>query len=161
MIMTATMCVLFALKYLPYQCLCNVGMFTALFAQKVWLNLISSMVGRVPFAGHPFLETFSSHGSCLKLKMKLRKIQVIQKFIVGSTKDDKGGGKYFKIVVHQSFLYSYLHLLFFCEIRKFDQRNNEEIEKYFKEGKERIELLICGHLYVIDFTNMQQYRKDW
>ena len=86
---------------------------------------------------------------------------MIQKFIVGSTKDDKGGGKYFKIVVHQSFLYSYLHLLFFCEIRKFDQRNNEEIEKYFKEGKERIELLICGHLYVIDFTNMQQYRKDW
>ena len=86
---------------------------------------------------------------------------MIQKFIVGSTKDDKDGGKYFEIVVHQSFLYTYIYLLPFCEIRKFDQRNNEEIEKSFKEGKDRIELLICGHLYVIDFTNMQQYRKDW
>ena len=44
--------------------------------------------------------------------MKLRKIQVIQKFIVGSTKDDKGGGKYFKIVVHQSFLYTYIYYPF-------------------------------------------------
>ena len=105
MIMTATMCVLFALKYLPYQCLCNVGMFTALFAQKVWLNLMSLMVGPVRFAERPFLETFSSHGSYLKLKMKLRKIQVMQKFIVGSTKDDKGGGKYylrFEIIVRRS-----------------------------------------------------------
>ena len=87
------MCVLFALKYLPYQCLCNVGIFTVSFAQKVWLNLMFSMVGHVQFAEHPFLETFSSHGSYLKLKMKLRKIHVMQKFIVGSMKDDKGGGK--------------------------------------------------------------------
>ena len=87
---------------------------------------------------------------------------MIRKFTVGSTKDDKGGGKYFEIVVHQSFIYTYIHLLItlLCN-RKFDQRNNEEIEKSFKEGKDRIELLICGHLYVIDFTNMQQYRKDW
>ena len=44
---------------------------------------------------------------------------------------------------------------------KFETRNNEEIEEGFGQNQEgSIELLICGHLYVIDFKNMVQYRKN-
>eukprot|EP00095_Tigriopus_kingsejongensis_P008297 snap_masked-scaffold948_size77650-processed-gene-0.6 protein:Tk08297 transcript:snap_masked-scaffold948_size77650-processed-gene-0.6-mRNA-1 annotation:"e3 ubiquitin-protein ligase rnf146" len=43
---------------------------------------------------------------------------------------------------------------------KFERRNSEEIEACFQDQQSRSELLICGHLYVIDFQAMMQYRKD-
>lgn len=35
-----------------------------------------------------------------------------------------------------------------------------ELEAAFAEGKERLELLIAGHIYVVDLHLMLQYRKD-
>ena len=43
---------------------------------------------------------------------------------------------------------------------KFEHRNNEDIEGGHAAGQTSVELLICGHLYVIDLQNMVQYRKD-
>lgn len=43
---------------------------------------------------------------------------------------------------------------------KFEQRHNEDIEASYMENADRFESLICGHLYVIDFKDMVQYRKD-
>ena len=43
---------------------------------------------------------------------------------------------------------------------KFDERNNEDLEKNFSQGLERVDFLICGNLYVSDFENMIQRRKD-
>ncbi|XP_059093034.1 E3 ubiquitin-protein ligase rnf146-like isoform X2 [Tigriopus californicus] len=43
---------------------------------------------------------------------------------------------------------------------KFEQRHNQEIEASFGNQDEQLEALICGHLYIVDFKNMVQYRKD-
>ncbi|CAF3352852.1 unnamed protein product [Rotaria socialis] len=40
----------------------------------------------------------------------------------------------------------------------YDQRTNDEIDQLFRRGERRAEILIVGHLYVIDFENMTQYR---
>lgn len=42
----------------------------------------------------------------------------------------------------------------------YDQRTSRDLETAFKEGKPKIELLIAGHLYVIDFGQMLQYRRN-
>lgn len=42
----------------------------------------------------------------------------------------------------------------------YDQRTNDEIDQSFRQGDRRLELLIVGHLYVIDFENMHQYRLN-
>ena len=42
----------------------------------------------------------------------------------------------------------------------FEERNNEELEEAFKSGKQRMEMMICGHLYVIDFVRQEQYQKN-
>jgi WWE domain. len=34
-----------------------------------------------------------------------------------------------------------------------------DLEELYKLGESSCEILICGSLYVIDFTNSQQYRK--
>ena len=44
---------------------------------------------------------------------------------------------------------------------KFEERNNEEIEETFLKGTQCLETLICGNLYVIDFTRMEQYQKNY
>ena len=44
---------------------------------------------------------------------------------------------------------------------KFDERSNEDLETLYAENPDdKIELLICGHLYVIDFEANVQFRKD-
>ena len=40
----------------------------------------------------------------------------------------------------------------------YDQRTNDEIDQAFRRGDRRVEILIVGQLYVIDFENMQQFR---
>ena len=42
----------------------------------------------------------------------------------------------------------------------YDQRTNDEIDQAFIRGDRRLEILIVGHLYVIDFENMHQYRSN-
>jgi len=42
----------------------------------------------------------------------------------------------------------------------YDERSNAELERSFEEQKEKIELLIAGHLYVIDFGQMHQHRRN-
>lgn len=42
----------------------------------------------------------------------------------------------------------------------YDERSNAELEKSFAEGKEKMELLIAGHLYVIDFAQNFQFRRN-
>jgi E3 ubiquitin-protein ligase RNF146 len=41
----------------------------------------------------------------------------------------------------------------------YDERTNMDLEELFKLGESSCEMLICGTLYVIDFKNLQQYRK--
>ncbi len=43
---------------------------------------------------------------------------------------------------------------------KFEVRHNQELEEAFQNGLNTCEALICGHIYVIDFTRMIQFRKD-
>ncbi len=43
---------------------------------------------------------------------------------------------------------------------KFEERNGEEIEHLFQSKVAKAETMICGHIYVIDFETMVQYRKD-
>ena len=42
----------------------------------------------------------------------------------------------------------------------YDQRTNDEIDQAFRRGDRRVEILIVGHLYIIDFENMHQYRLN-
>lgn len=43
----------------------------------------------------------------------------------------------------------------------YDTRSSEEIENtYEKKEQQSFEMLIAGHMYVIDFANMVQYRKS-
>lgn len=43
---------------------------------------------------------------------------------------------------------------------QYEERISSELETYFKLGHKSCEILICGFLYIIDFANGQQYRKD-
>ena len=43
---------------------------------------------------------------------------------------------------------------------RFDERNNDDLESAFQEGKGIVHFLICGNMYVIDFKNMVQFRMD-
>jgi hypothetical protein len=40
------------------------------------------------------------------------------------------------------------------------KRNNEDIEDMYSKGVPKADLLICGNMYVIDYQNYLQYRKD-
>lgn len=42
----------------------------------------------------------------------------------------------------------------------YDQRTNDEIDQAFRRGDRRVEILIVGHLYIVDFENMHQYRLN-
>ena len=42
----------------------------------------------------------------------------------------------------------------------YDQRTNDEIDQAFRQAERRVEILIVGQLYVIDFENMEQYRLN-
>ena len=42
----------------------------------------------------------------------------------------------------------------------FEERNNEELEEAFRSGQQRMDMMICGHLYVIDFVRSEQYQKN-
>lgn len=42
----------------------------------------------------------------------------------------------------------------------YDERTSTDLEEMFKLGESSCEMLICGTLYVIDFKNYQQYRKN-
>ena len=42
----------------------------------------------------------------------------------------------------------------------YDERTSQEVEKCFKRGQQRCELLIAGFLYIIDFEHMLQYRRN-
>ena len=42
----------------------------------------------------------------------------------------------------------------------YDQRTNDDIDRAFRDAERRVEILIVGHLYVIDFENMLQYRLN-
>ena len=43
---------------------------------------------------------------------------------------------------------------------QYDMRNSREIEEKHNSGVDSTELLIAGHLYVIDFRNMHQHRVN-
>lgn len=43
---------------------------------------------------------------------------------------------------------------------KYDPRTSNDLETIYKLGETRCELLICGMLYIIDFENKCQYRKN-
>lgn len=43
---------------------------------------------------------------------------------------------------------------------KYDKRTNAELEEYFKSKSTRAEVLICANVYVIDFVQLVQYKKD-
>lgn len=43
---------------------------------------------------------------------------------------------------------------------RFDGRDKEEIENAYGSGTEKTQMLICGNMYMIDFKNMVQYRRD-
>ncbi|KAL5970023.1 hypothetical protein TSMEX_002221 [Taenia solium] len=43
---------------------------------------------------------------------------------------------------------------------QYDERTAEEIEAAYTQSLPQCEVFIAGHFYVIDFTNMCQYRKD-
>lgn len=42
----------------------------------------------------------------------------------------------------------------------YDQRTSEDIEIAYKNGQKQLELLIAGHLYMIDFDSMVQFRRN-
>ena len=42
----------------------------------------------------------------------------------------------------------------------YDQRTNDEIDQAFRRADRRVEVLIVGQLYVIDFENMEQFRLN-
>ena len=43
---------------------------------------------------------------------------------------------------------------------RFEERHNREIEDMYKSGRPTGEILIVGHVYVMDFVNLCQYRKS-
>ena len=43
---------------------------------------------------------------------------------------------------------------------QFEERNSDELEEYYQAGLEDAEMLICGHVYIINFMNMTQRRKN-
>lgn len=52
-----------------------------------------------------------------------------------------------------------LHLLYSLGWWKYDQRSNEEIEEAFEKKLNKIEILICGELYILDLIQNVQYPK--
>lgn len=42
----------------------------------------------------------------------------------------------------------------------FDQETNDALEKSFQKKEKSCQLLIAGNIYIIDFNQMIQYRKD-
>lgn len=44
---------------------------------------------------------------------------------------------------------------------KYDSRTNDEIERAYNAKEIGLETTICGNLYVIDFVNWMQYRKEY
>merc|ERR1712071_84071 len=42
---------------------------------------------------------------------------------------------------------------------QYDQRTSAELESAYRRSQRLCELLIAGHLYIIDFDQMLQYRK--
>jgi len=42
----------------------------------------------------------------------------------------------------------------------YDERTGVEVERCYKRGDQRCELLIAGFLYIIDFEHMLQYRRN-
>lgn len=42
----------------------------------------------------------------------------------------------------------------------YDERTSQEIEGFWSQGDKRCELLIAGFLYIIDFENMMQFRRN-
>ena len=42
----------------------------------------------------------------------------------------------------------------------YDERTNDEIDQAFRHNERRLEILIVGHLYIIDFETMHQYRLN-
>jgi E3 ubiquitin-protein ligase RNF146 len=44
---------------------------------------------------------------------------------------------------------------------RFEERNNEDLEKSYLQGEQRFELLICGKLYTIDFVRMEQFQTQF
>ncbi len=42
----------------------------------------------------------------------------------------------------------------------YDERTNEDIERAYKLGKQSEEILIAGHMYVINFETGRQLRRD-
>ena len=44
---------------------------------------------------------------------------------------------------------------------RFEERNNDDLEEAFLSGRQELETIICGHLYVINFVRMEQYQKNF
>ena len=44
---------------------------------------------------------------------------------------------------------------------RFEERCNEDLETTFLSGKQSLETIICGQLYVIDFVRMEQFQKRY
>ena len=43
---------------------------------------------------------------------------------------------------------------------RFEARDNDDLEAAFKAGLRRLDTLICGHNYIVDFVDMMQVRAD-
>lgn len=43
---------------------------------------------------------------------------------------------------------------------QYEERISAELETNFKLGHKCCEILICGSLYIVDFVNGNQFRKD-
>jgi len=43
---------------------------------------------------------------------------------------------------------------------RFESRNNEDLEEAFRGGKQQVETLICGNIYVINLASMEQFQKS-
>lgn len=43
---------------------------------------------------------------------------------------------------------------------RFESRNNDDLEEAFRGGKQQVETLICGNIYVINLASMEQFQKS-
>lgn len=43
---------------------------------------------------------------------------------------------------------------------RYERRHEDDLEIAYRDGRESVDMLLAGNIYVIDFENMCQYRKD-
>ena len=64
------------------------------------------------------------------------------------------------VLLYTRLFMSYICLTYLGGWWQYESRISEEVESAFKAGEKRIEITICGELYVIDLDNNHQYQKN-